>query len=261
MAFDTVALTIEGATATLTLARPAAGNALSAQSGRDLRAALVEVASAANLRLLVIRAEGRAFCVGGDLVDFATGGPLAPRVLDMVFDFHAFCALLSAIDVPILTVIQGPVAGAGLAMVLLSDYCIAARGATFTYAYPGVGFSADGGLTWLLPKAMGLQRFRRFALQGRSLTADEAVESGLLCEAVQDDDLAARAAELERSLATGPTRAFGAIRRLVIDGYDGPYGAHLLREMEEITALAAGSDAPAAIAAVLGRKAPQFQGL
>lgn len=257
---ETLSLDITGAIARLTLTRPKVGNALGPMTGQDLKRVLSRVAANPALRLLVMRAEGKAFCVGGDIGEFANQTDLSPAVREMVIDYNGACSTLASLDIPVMTVVQGAVAGAGLALLALSDHVIATPAATFTYAYPGIGFSGDGGVTWLLPKLMGLRTFQRFATGGRSWSAEQALQSGLISEIVAPEALDDAAAAQATRLAAGPTRAFGAIRRLALEGYGIPFTAHLAREMDEISALARSEDAEGAIRAVLERRHPEFMG-
>lgn len=259
--FETLSLNIAGAVATLTLTRPKAGNALGSTTGQNLKRVLSRVAANPALRLLVIKAEGKAFCVGGDIGEFARQSDLGQAVREMVIDYNGACSTLATLDIPVMAVVQGAVAGAGLALVALADHVIATSNATFTYAYPGIGFSGDGGVTWLLPKLIGLQAFRRFATCGQSWSAEQALHGGLISEVVDPDALEAAAQSLTERLASGPTRAFGAVRRLALEGYGLPFTAHLAREMDEICQLAQSEDAKGGIQAVLERRSTQFTGL
>jgi 2-(1,2-epoxy-1,2-dihydrophenyl)acetyl-CoA isomerase len=256
--FTTLSLDFQGPVATLTLRRPKAGNAMGALSGQELRAAADIVARDTTARVLVLRAEGRAFCVGGDLAEFSSHAELGPAVRAMVVDFHTACQQLAELDLPILAVVQGPVAGAGLALTSLADYVVAASEATFTYAYASVGLSADGGVTWLLPKQMGLRAFRSFVITGRTLTSEEGLAQGLVSELVAGANLEEKAEALTSQFARGPTRALGAIRRLTLDGYGRSYADHLSAEMDQVATLADTDAAKGAIADVLSRRAPQF---
>ncbi|MEP6867440.1 MAG: enoyl-CoA hydratase/isomerase family protein [Novosphingobium sp.] len=258
--FETLSLEITDAIATLTLARPKVGNALSSQGGQELKKALSYVAANSSLRLLIIRSQGKVFCVGGDIGEFASLPDLSPAIRAMVIDFNGACATLASLDIPVMAVVQGAVAGAGLCLLALADHVIATNNATFTYAYPGVGFSADGGATWLLPKLMGLRAFQGFATGGKSWTADQALQGGLISEVVDSDALDTAAQAWAARIASGPTRAFGAIRRLALESYGLPYSAHLAREMDEISDLARSEDAGNAIQALLNNRRPVFSG-
>ncbi|CAM3293204.1 MULTISPECIES: enoyl-CoA hydratase/isomerase family protein [Sphingomonas] len=253
-------LSMDGPIARLTLARPAAGNALGARTGKALREAFETVEQNDSLRCLLLVSQGRAFCVGGDLAEFAQLSPLAPAIDALVDDFHGACAAMARLSIPVVTLVQGAAAGAGLALVGLSDIAIASRGATFAYAYPKVGFSSDGGLTWLLPRLIGVRAFQTFSLLGQSWDAAAALSAGLVSEVVDADDLSARGEAIALELARGPTRAFGEIRRLMLTGLGRGYSEHLAEEQDAMVRLADTEDARTAIPAFLVRQAPAYVG-
>lgn len=260
MTYRTITLEFADDVATLTLAGGQSGNPLGTLGGEELSHALALLSAMPSLRLLVLRGSGKAFCVGGNLVEFTQLEDFVPSIRRMVIDFHGACAAIANLDIPVVCVVQGAVAGAGLALLALSDHVIASTKASFTYAYPGIGFSSDGGLTWLLPKIMGLRNFQRFYTEGRSFSAAEALECGLVSALVDPTELQARADEAIARFASGPTRAYGAIRKLAFDGFSAPYAAHLMGELEAISDLAASQDAQSAIRSVLQGDQPQFLG-
>ncbi len=257
---ETARLDYSDGLATITLTRPQHGNALGAQAGRDLRALVLTCRSHPDVRAVVLRSEGRAFCVGGDIIDFAACEDLAAAVKDMVIDFHAAVSMLARMPAPLVVAIQGAAAGAGLSLVCLADIAIAARSATFTVAYTGIGFSSDGGLSYTMPRLVGMRRFQSLALTNRSVSADEAVDIGLITEVVDDDALDAQVDTVARKLAHGPTRAYAAIRRLALDSYGRSLEGQLEQEAIEVSALADSSDSQRAIAALVAKQRPRFEG-
>jgi alkylation response protein AidB-like acyl-CoA dehydrogenase len=150
-------------------------------------------------------------CVGGDINDFAASEDLGAAVKDTVIDFHAAVSMLAHMPAPPVVAIQGAAAGAGLSLVCLA---LAARSATFSVAYTGIGLSSDGGLSYTMPRLVGMRWFQSLALTNRTIGADEAADIGLITEVVVDDDLDAHVDTTARKLADGPTRAYAAIRRL-----------------------------------------------
>lgn len=254
-AYSTLRLELNARVATLTLARPARGNALGAQSGRDLRDAFTRIGANADIDALLIAAEGSAFCVGGDIGEFAGVEDLASTIQSMVSDFHAACDQLARLKIPVIAVVQGATAGAGLTFVALADHVIASPEATFTYAYPKLGLSSDGGLTWLLPRIMGLRNFQNFVLSGSSWSAAEAQRAGLISEVCEIDIGVAARVAMER-FAKRPGRALGVIRSLGFTGLSQRYDLHLGQELAEIVTLAGSAATQDAIKAALQRLSP-----
>ena len=258
--FETLALEHGDDLAIITLRRPERSNALGAQSGRDLRAVASICATDSGVRAVLLRSEGRNFCVGGDLAEFAASSDLGSAVRAMTVDFHAAIASFARMRAPLVMAVQGAAAGAGLSLVGIADLTVAGRSASFTAAYTGVGFSADGGMTWTLPRLIGLRRYQELVFTNRTVKADEAQTLGLVTEVVDDEQLATRSEALARQLAQGPTSAYGAVRRLVLESSQRALEPQLDQESLEISALAAGADAQAAIQAALQRQRPRFTG-
>ena len=258
--FETMRLLHDRGLATVTLCRAENGNAVAAQFGRDFRAAALYCQNTPGVRAVLLNAEGKAFCVGGDLKAFAAMANLGPTVKDMTEDFHAGVSMLARMNAPLVVAVQGATAGAGLSMACLGDIVIAGRAAHFSCAYPGVGFSADGGLTWLLPRLVGLRQFQRLYYLGARVSAEEALALGIVTEVVEDEALGGRALAVARQLAEGPTQAYGATRRLTLDTFGQSLETHLEQESGQISRLAAGADARGAIAAVAQRQRPTFSG-
>ncbi len=255
-----VRLEIEDGLAILTLSRPHAGNALDDEAGRALRAAALACATADGVRAVLLRGEGPNFCFGGDLAHIAAQSDRGAAVRDMTIDFHAAVGLLAGMRAPLVCAVRGAATGAGLSLAAISDYLICSDTAFFAYAYCGVGLSADGGLTWTLPRVIGLRAFQSLYLTGRRVNAEEGRTLGLVSEIVLDDQLEDRAAAFARELADGPTLAFGAIKRLAASSFSRDLPSHLEAEGEALVSLARSEDAQGAVKALLARSKPAFKG-
>jgi 2-(1,2-epoxy-1,2-dihydrophenyl)acetyl-CoA isomerase len=258
--FDTLKLSIDKGLATIALSRPDRGNALDAQAGRDLRAVALQCMSSSSVRAVLLKAEGKNFCVGGDLRDFLTHQDLPGAVKDMTVDFHAAVTMFARMGAPLIAAVNGAAAGAGLTLAAVSDYVLAGRSSTFTYAYSGVGFTSDGGLTWLLPRLIGLRRFQAMVLEGATLSAEPAREVGIVSRVVDDETLEAEAVAFARRVAEGPTRAYAGIKRLALTSFSHAYEVHLEDEAQALFDVAGTQDAQGAIRAVASRQRPLFTG-
>ena len=120
---------------------------------------------------------------------------------------------MSELPIPVIAAVQGAVAGAGLAVVLNADVVVASRSTKFLTAYAGIGLTPDCGVSYLLPRAVGQQRALELALTGRVLSADEALEWGLIAQVVDADDLRAAADDLVARVASGAVAALGDAKR------------------------------------------------
>lgn len=254
-------VSVDGPVATLTLNRPAAGNAIDLPLAHSLLKAAIRVDQDDTIRCVVLTGAGRLFCAGGDLPAFAAAGDQVPAFLsELAGTLHMAVSRLQRMAKPLLVLVNGPAAGAGLSLSLIGDIVIAARSAHFTAAYGSVGLSPDGGMSWLLPRLVGMRRAQEMIIANRRVCAEEAAGIGLITRMVADADLMAAGAEAAQTLAASPTRAVGAARNLLLDSFTGPLEAHLDRETRHIAASGATHDCREGVAAYLARRNPTFTG-
>jgi 2-(1,2-epoxy-1,2-dihydrophenyl)acetyl-CoA isomerase len=224
--------------------------------------ALSEVAAA--LRVLdrgvgavLLVGEGPNFCTGGDVGAFAAAAEPGPTVRALADLLHDLVRALVDAPVPVVAAVHGWAAGAGMSLVLAADLAVAGAGARLRPAYPAIGFSPDGGLSWTLPRAVGAARARHILLTDRTLDAPEALDLGIVAAVVPDDDVAGEAARLAGTLAAGPTAALARTKRLLRDGAGRDLAAQLDAEAAAIAACAAGAEGREGVAAFRERRAPR----
>ena len=258
--FESLDLTFDEGLARLTLKNGAKGNPLGPVFGRELREAAIMLDERRDLRAVLLTAEGKNFCVGGDLTVFAAEADLASAVKTMTADYHGALAKLLRMDAPIVTAVQGACAGAGVALAALGDLVVGAASSHYTIAYTAIGFSPDGASTFVLPRLIGVRRFQELAFTNRRVAAEEAARIGLITEVADDDALLARAEDLARRLAAGPTRAFAATRRLLLSTFESSLETQLEWEARLLSDQCRGEDVGEGIRAALERRQPAFQG-
>jgi len=251
---------LSGGVATITLNRPEAHNAMSWGLIDAFGTVAERLAGDPGTRAFLLRGEGKNFCVGGDIRAFAEEADAAEFIKRLAGRLHEGLKALFDHPAPVVVAAQGAAAGAGLSMVAGGDIVLAGRSATFSMAYTGIGLTADGGATWLLPRVIGLRRTQELAYLGRRLNAGEAADYGLVTRVVDDEALAAEAEATAAKIAAGPTAAFGALKRLLADSSGATYADHLDDEADAIGRTMASTDAKAGVAAFLGRRAPIFTG-
>ncbi|MEU3984034.1 enoyl-CoA hydratase/isomerase family protein [Streptomyces sp. NPDC026672] len=245
-----VTYTADGPVAHLRLARPGMSNAFDLNAARDLGKAVGDAASEA-IRAVLVTGDGTRFCAGGDVASMAAAGDRASYVRELATALGDALLRLSRLEKPVVTAVQGAVAGAGLAVILSSDIVLAERSAKFLMAYAGVGLTPDCGVSYLLPRAVGQQRALELALTGRVLTAAEALEWGLVTEVVDDGTSGARALDTARRLAEGPGFALAQAKRLIRSAWHTPQEQHTRDEAGTIARAVSGDDATALINAFL----------
>jgi 2-(1,2-epoxy-1,2-dihydrophenyl)acetyl-CoA isomerase len=195
------------------LDRPERRNALTPDMAQELVDELR--AAARNERPVVLTGSGDAFCAGADLKWLATLHDPAQGVAELVAVHHLAITTMVDMRVPLISAVNGAVAGGGLGLALAADYHLAARRATFTAAYFRLGLTPDGGSSTFLERTIGPLRTLELLLTNRRLTADEARAWGLLNEVVDDADLLDRATTFAASLAPIPGYALLQTRRLL----------------------------------------------
>jgi 2-(1,2-epoxy-1,2-dihydrophenyl)acetyl-CoA isomerase len=251
----------EGRLLVITLNRPAEHNALDEDVARGLTAALRQ-ATGPDVGAVLLQAAGKNFCVGGDLRSFATGpdGPagMGGPVRSTVDAANEALLALADLDVPVVSALQGWVAGIGVSLGCAADLVLAGQSSRFRSAYTAIGFSPDGGLTWLLPRLAGATRAADFVLSNRVLSADEALAWGMVSRVVPDEQLAGAARELAAALATGPAGAQAAARRLLRRGERADLAQALAAEADAVTAQAASGEGQEGVQAFLDKRAPRF---
>lgn len=227
------------------------GNALDLDGAEHLRAAAEQVARDPG-RVVLLRATGRNFCVGGDLRSFAgRGDRTGAYVGEVARAAHTAVESLHSLPVPLITAVQGAAAGAGIGLALLGDLVLAARSAVFRLAYTAVGLSPDCGASWLLPRLVGPRRATDLLLTNRVLAATDAEAWGLVSRVVDDASLADESFALAERVAAGPVDAYAAVKRLVRQSASASLHDHLAAEARSIAELADGTTARSAIKSFL----------
>lgn len=201
----------------LELNRPDAANALDLVMARQLVGLVRSAGEDDDVAAVLVTGAGARFCAGGDVVAMAAHLDPTSYVQELAETVDTALRQLSDISKPVVCAVHGAVAGAGIAVMLSCDVIIAAPGATFSMAYSKVGLTPDCGASWLLPRAIGLQRALNVSLTGRALSAEEAADWGLVSEVVAEPVAAARRMAVE--MAAGPAEALGQTRRLLRSSY------------------------------------------
>jgi 2-(1,2-epoxy-1,2-dihydrophenyl)acetyl-CoA isomerase len=258
---DTVLLEVRDGVAHLTLNRPTEANAISPELAADLLAAATAIERDPSARVVLLSGNGSRFCGGGDLGGFhAAGDDLPSELRTLMPVLHNAIGGLVRGDAPIVAAVHGSAAGAGMGLVAMSDIVVAAESTKFVMAYTQVGLTPDGSSTWFLPRIVGLKRALELALTNRVLSAQEALDMGLVTKIVPEADVLDEAAAIAAKLAVGPTVAYGIARRLLLTSTEDTFETHLAREADGIVRASATADAREGIAAFVEKRTPTFTG-
>jgi len=253
-----VRFTMADGVATLTLNRAEVGNALDLPTATSFRICIDRISANPAVGAILINAAGRHFCVGGDVAAMAGAADRGQFVAELAGVMHQALERLRILPVPVIAAVQGPVAGAGLGIVLSADLVVAADTAEFVAAYGAIGLSPDCGVSALLPALVGPRRAALLMLTNRRLTADDAFAWGLVSEICPAGDVAGRSNALAREVADRPGRAAGETARLLRAANDRGYAAQPTAELATISRLSTSPAAGALIAQfAAARPAPE----
>jgi 2-(1,2-epoxy-1,2-dihydrophenyl)acetyl-CoA isomerase len=247
--------------ACITLHRPQAGNALDLEMAKELNAVSLHCESDRNVRAVLLRGSGNTFCAGGDVKVFAAQAELPRYLREITSYLHLAVSRFARLDAPVIAAVRGVAAGGGFSLAIACDLVLAADSATFLMAYTKIGMAPDGGSTYFLPRLVGLKRAIELAVTNRALSAREACDWGLVTEVVASDHLDARAEELARSLAHGPTGAFGSAKRLLHGGWNQSLETQMEWESRAIAAAGATADGREGIRAFVEKRKAKFIGM
>jgi 2-(1,2-epoxy-1,2-dihydrophenyl)acetyl-CoA isomerase len=261
MSGNSLSFAVESSIARVTLRRPQNANAIDLDMSRAILNAAIRCDADPAIRCVVLTGEGRMFCAGGDLAVFSQAREQIPSLLsELAGTLHLAISRFARMPKPLLVLVNGPAAGAGLSLALLGDVVLAARSAHFTVAYPAIGLSPDAGLTWLLPRLVGLRKAQDMIFTNRRVLAAEAESIGLITRAVDDQALAAEGAAIAEHLSHAAIGALGIARNLLLESSSASLETHLEREARAISAAGGGVEGQEGIAAFAAKRKPRFEG-
>ena len=260
MKFETLLVEVVEGVAEITLNRPDNANAMDPKMSKELSDLAIQCDTDPQVRAVLITGAGSMFCAGGDLKGFAEEANISAALLSMAGDLHMGLSRFARMSAPVIGAINGTAAGAGFSLALAMDLAIAADSAVFTMAYTRAGLSPDGSSTYFAPRRLGDRRARELMLTNRVLNAEEALDWGVVNRVVAADELLDESRKLARTLAAGPTQAFGAVKTLLNHSFDNALEAQLELESRSIAKLGAGEDGQEGIDAFVAKRRPDFKG-
>ena len=214
MGWEQIVYDVEDRIATVTLNRPEKLNAWTRVMDREVREAMAQAAQDEGVRVIVLTRAGRGFCAGADM-DLLAGisgrgaaaaneipqPPPAPPAAGARADFPGRYAYFPTIPKPILAALNGPTAGLGLVVALYCDLRFAGDAAVFTTAFSRRGLVAEHGISWMLPRLVGLPHALDLMLSARRIDAAEALAMGLVNRVLPQAELTAGVRAYARELA------------------------------------------------------------
>ena len=259
--YETVLYEKANSVASIALNRPKKLNAFDATMHEELYDALGEVADDDEVRCMVLRGEGRGFSAGADLAEIienADGDPDLGQYLRG--SYSRLVKRMVEIPKPIVAALHGPVYGAGVGIALACDLRIAAESTKFSVAFIKIGLMPDAGVTFFLPRIVGLGRAIEMSMLGDVVGADEALRIGLISKVAADDSLAEESRALAEHLAALPTAALGRMKTAIHANFAADLETALEREAEGQTFCGYTRDHKEGVAAFFEKREAKFTG-
>jgi enoyl-CoA hydratase/carnithine racemase len=261
---------VDRAVATITLVRPERLNAWTGRMHTEYRALLARAADDPVVRVIVVTGAGRGFCAGADTraleghvarggYDPGTGPDLARPGFGVRPEFDADFAYHFGIAKPVIAAVNGAAAGVGFALACYCDLRFAAAGAKLTTAHGRLGLPAEYGLSWLLPRLIGLTRASDLLLSSRIVRAEEAAAMGLVNQVVEPDGLMEATYAYARLLATEISPASLAATKLQMYTDLHRHAAAAVHDAaDRLDVMMTGADFAEGVAAMAERRPPRF---
>ncbi len=252
--------------AVITLNRPEARNALTPDMVAEFGKAIGDCRRP-EIRAVMITGTGGAFCAGADVKDFVDnlekGGPdgLSPHLRQLADSLHRDIVMgIRQLEKPVIAAVNGVAAGAGFSLALCCDLRVASADARFIMAYAGIGCTADGGSTYMLPRLVGLGKAMEIYMASQPIGAEYARELGLVNQVCPAENFERHSLEMATRLAQGPTLAYGRVKALFDNSWAANLEEQLDAETDAISNIVYTGDFQEGVRAFAQKRMPWFQG-
>ncbi len=261
MTYKTILYSVEDGVAKVIFNRADSGHSINREFAHEFMNVAIEATTDKDVKCILISATGSMYSFGGDLKFFSTEmDKIESTLLELTAVLHQGIQRFHNCSVPVIIAVNGMAAGGGFSMALFGDVVFAARSAKFVMAYTNAGLSPDGSSSYYLPRVVGLRRAQELMLTNRMLSAEEAQEWGIVTTVVDDDVLLKEAEKLAKKLAKGPTRAYGAVKKLLSKTFEQSLEEQLEIESRHIAKMADSVDGREGLDAFLKKRKPSFKG-
>jgi 2-(1,2-epoxy-1,2-dihydrophenyl)acetyl-CoA isomerase len=245
--------------ATITLNRPDKFNSFNRQMADAFNAALQEASSDENIRCVIITGEGKAFCAGQDLQEaIDPNGPGLKKIIEE--GYNPSILRITEMPKPVIAAVNGVAAGAGANIALACDFVLAKQSATFIQAFSKIGLIPDSGGTYFLPRLIGYQRALAQMMLGDKVTADEAMQMGMIYQSIADDQFSNAVDTLASQLSNMPTKALALTKFALQKSMQSDLPTQLENELQGQLEAGSSQDHKEGVQAFLEKRKPVFQG-
>ena len=259
-AVDGIAWGVADGIGRIILKRPEHANSLAHAVSRALVRAIHEVLDG-QPRVVLLSAEGRIFCAGGDINEFVAAGPaLGALVHDVLTPLHPALHRLATAPLPVVTAVNGPVAGAGIGLALCGDFVLGAESMKLRTGYAAIGLSPDAGASYFLARRVGALRAQQWLMLSEAIDAQHCLQYGVIDALHPDAELAAAAEALVQRLARSASASLAGIKTLCSGLPTRDLQAHLALEKLLLIDRAGSADGQEGVRAFLEKRPPEFSG-
>ncbi len=249
----------QAAVRVLTLNRPDKFNSFNREMAIRLQNELEAAGNDPEVRCILITGEGKAFCAGQDLSEAID--PDGPGIRTIVREhYNPILLKIRNIPKPVVCAVNGVAAGAGANIALACDVVLAGTSASFIQAFSKIGLVPDSGGTFFLPRLVGFQRASALMMLGDKVSAQDALQMGMLYKVVADEQLRDESLKVAKTLSEMPTKGIGYTKMLLNESLSGSFATQL--ELEEKYQAMAGEtlDYREGVQAFLEKRKPVFVG-
>jgi 2-(1,2-epoxy-1,2-dihydrophenyl)acetyl-CoA isomerase len=260
MSNNSIELRIENNTAWITLNRPEVFNSFNREMALSLQARLDACETNDEVRAIVIKGNGKAFCAGQDLKEVTTPelNPGFKKILEE--HYNPIISRIRSIEKPIIAAVNGVAAGAGANIALVCDVVVASERASFIQAFSKIGLIPDSGGTFMLPRLIGFQKASALMLLGDKISAKEAEKLGMVYKVFSSEDFESEVQVLAERLGQMPTKALGMTKRLLNESMSNDLRSQLELEAKYQIDAAQSDDYKEGVAAFVEKRKPNFKG-
>ena len=241
------------------LSRPGAYNAFNLEMITELATQLTKLATDDAVRGIIITGKGKAFCAGGDLkwaVEYSEKRGSSFHTL--ASQLHLAVVEIRRMKKPVVAALNGTAAGAGFSLALACDFRVMEKSAILMQAYTSNGLCIDGGGTFTLPRIVGFARSLEIAAFDEPISAEQALEWGLVTKVVDDGTALEEAKIMMNRLFKKSTYSFGWSKKLLTDSFNNSLESHLELEREGLSDCANHSDGQEGLKAFIEKRKPMF---
>lgn len=257
-----VLLNCKNSIAELVLNRPDQANGMTVEFLSALYDAVMAIHGNPEVKVVILRGNGKHFCAGGDVKVFVSKGEAMPDYLrEATSLLQIVVGALIRLNAPVIASVHGFAAGGGgFGLVCASDFVIAAESAKFLTGATRAGMAPDAGSSVTLQNLVGFRKAMELFMRNPILSAEEARDLGIINTVVPDSELQAETMSLAEELALAAPLALAATKRLLWNGIGTGVETSLPEESRTVSALSGSEDAREALAAVIARRDPVFKG-